>query len=145
MNAVSFEILQFCAEECQRQQTDALAVLRMCKAYDEFLMLGTMREEISQPEIHHLALTIEPDVTRAGYRKVPVFFKVADFAVEPGLIVQAMTSLLKHQAEVTAKEFYQEFERIHPYVDGNGRVGAILYNWKNHTLLHPVTPPEYRP
>jgi hypothetical protein len=33
-----------------------------------------------------------------------------------------------------ATEAYREFEEIHPFRDGNGRVGNILYNYLNATF-----------
>lgn len=49
--------------------------------------------------------------------------------------------LLKSQTTPTAADvWYKEFEDIHPFVDGNGRTGKILYNWLNGTLKVPTIP-----
>lgn len=40
-------------------------------------------------------------------------------------------------------EFYFEYENIHPFVDGNGRTGKILYNYLLGTLENPVLPPNF--
>lgn len=39
-------------------------------------------------------------------------------------------------------EYYTSFEKIHPFVDGNGRLGSILFNWAD--LDNPVHPPEVK-
>jgi len=41
-----------------------------------------------------------------------------------------------------AKEFYFAFEEIHPWPDGNGRVGSILFNLLNGTISNPIHPPQ---
>ena len=45
--------------------------------------------------------------------------------------------------EGTADDAYLEFQRIHPFVDGNGRVGKILHNWLNDTLHDPILVKDY--
>ena len=53
----------------------------------------------------------------------------------------AVERLLGIESSMTPLEFYKAFEEIHPFVDGNGRVGKILLNWKACTLLQPQFPP----
>jgi hypothetical protein len=35
---------------------------------------------------------------------------------------------------------YKAFEEIHPFWDGNGRTGKIIFNWLNDTLRKPTWP-----
>lgn len=57
----------------------------------------------------------------------------------PGLIEKLWTQM----DELTPDEFYVEFEKIHPFVDGNGRTGKILHNWLLGTLGDPVLIKDY--
>jgi fido (protein-threonine AMPylation protein) len=43
---------------------------------------------------------------------------------------------------MTPEQAYYEFEIIHPFRDGNGRTGKIIYNWLMGTLRAPVFPPD---
>lgn len=37
-----------------------------------------------------------------------------------------------------AKQIHVEYEKVHPFIDGNGRTGRMLYNWHRLALGLPV-------
>jgi Fic family protein len=73
-----------------------------------------------------------------GFRQIPVTFKNGQKALDAEKISQAidgfcrgMITLLKDPAEderLNIILLYTEFEKIHPFEDGNGRVGDLI--WK---------------
>lgn len=67
---------------------------------------------------------------RNGWRYVPVTFANGKSGLAPSLIPRAMEQFSTMFAEgvfPTATDAYKEFEEIHPFLDGNGRVGHILW------------------
>ena len=62
--------------------------------------------------------------------------------VKPEFIERQIRILVNTWERMNAQEVYKFFEDIHPFIDGNGRVGMILYNMRNETLFTPIIP-EY--
>ena len=132
-------VVKFCALECGRQQSGELSVYRMCMAYNYAL---TMTKEHQFPTVNtilELGRLVEPVINVNGFRTTPVTINyvpvpVIDFERVLGLYCKAWDRMI-------AREHYGQFEAIHPFKDGNGRVGAILYNW--HHLDTPSIPPEF--
>ena len=127
---------------------------------DTWLWANTCSIGHAKPTIKdmlHIAAMIEPEVNGKGYRTCGVriggheatywqyvandvewlWSYVHNVRPEQGLGETPTLGVL------TADDFYLEFERIHPFGDGNGRTGKVLHNWLLGTLDDPVLVHDY--
>lgn len=160
----NLKILHLLASEVKRQQDGPLSVADMASAYS-YVEIWSGNYNIVRPNyfygedpkkievfISALAGLVKPGVR--GYRTVPVTIGGRLTGSEPSNIRHEMFRLCEFLSESDYREenfedvpemFYQMFERIHPFIDGNGRVGFLIYNILNGTFYDLTVPPPYDP
>lgn len=147
-------VLSWAAAECARQpECGPLDVPRMVDAwvyaYERHTRLVTV------DDILELARLVDPVKNTGGFRQTAA---VLPSGPAPGwtVLTDAVARMIENQplepseplglnagvSVLVAISWYQSFEKLHPLRNGNGRVGAILYNWLKKTLLQPVAPPD---
>lgn len=126
-------------------------VLNHKRAFDYIL---EYKKEVSKEficELHKrvVANTLSPELIKqiGIYRNVQVYIRgVQWFPPKPLEVHQRMDSLVKWYSKnkgklhpiILASSFHTEFEKIHPFVDGNGRVGRLLMNLILHKEGYPM-------
>lgn len=135
-------ISKWAAEECDRQRVGPRLVPQMIDAAlwlegRHRLSVDTVQELGSRIDWRNKNGWRQQAVTIGGHTPLP------DWQLLPDL----MSRLVEQQFSIPIDEFYREFEEIHPFIDGNGRVGSILWNWRNKFLEWPyeqlVAPPDF--
>lgn len=140
LDATQMAVVRFCAEECERQESGPLSVHRMVAAWDFAVDKQSTVASFTSDDIEHMLNVVEPAKNPDGFRRTPVRIRFTAIGWEN--IPRSIASLVDAQDVLEPRDLYKEFELIHPGADGNGRVGAILYNWRSGTLCAPLTPPD---
>ena len=140
-------VIGYVTEEVERQghdvaQLDGIErVGWMLNAWAWALTWFGNGEKLTVDDALKLGTFVEPGKNPHGQRSCGV--RVGSrICPPPDEITPRLTRLFELEKNITPVEFYNEFELIHPFVDGNGRCGKILLNWKNGTLLQPIFPPN---
>lgn len=146
------EVLAYCAEEITRQHDTPLAVYWMCQAWvqaqQDFARL------VPAPGLEHTIIVpdlivswgslAQPEKNRRGFRRIDIevgYKPCPSWERVPYLMSQFCQAL--RDGLFIPSEAYREFEEIHPFRDGNGRVGKILYNFLLGTLNTPQWPRNF--
>ena len=135
---VRLEVVRFCAIECALQMSGEKSVAWMVTAWER-------AELTSVPLVHddilELGRLVEPNVNQQGYRRVNV--RVGSSVKPAWENVPALMTEFLTAPHMDPAEWFRQYEEIHPFRDGNGRTGAILYNLLRGTLDTPDWPPNF--
>lgn len=142
LRALPLSIIRYCAEEVERQQDSPMAVGWMCEAWAFAYDQHAAELPLTTALIECVGMLVHPEENPYGFRRVAV--RVGDHLCPDWQeIPPRMAKWVAALNAVTPEEAYREFQEIHPFRDGNGRTGKILYNWLAGTLDAPKMPPNF--
>lgn len=92
-------------------------------------------------DIIEVGRRVEPHFNACGIRKCRV--RVGPrLCPDPEDLPRLLDNLIENGVVLQPLEWYKEFELIHPFRDGNGRAGKILYSWIGQCMDDPKFPPN---
>lgn len=143
-------IVKWCAAEVHRQKATPLHVAGMFEAWDYLFGLSAdLNRDLGQMDllVMERCITLSPGPRIHPWRTTPATFDNGRKAAIAWQHVERQMDLWLDEWNngtiLTAGTLTKLFLDIHPYEDGNGRLAALLWNWRNRTLSNPLPLPDF--
>jgi hypothetical protein len=136
------DVTNFIRQACVMQDaTSTEDYIGMSMAWYYSWDLSKRTKKLEEANLHQIIAFVRNKVV--SYRTQPAMFANGNEALNAQFIDRQVSLLIKNQKNMTPEEFYIALMEIHPWNDGNGRVGELVYNFLNGTLDNPIHPPQY--
>lgn len=154
-HAKHLAIVKYCAEEISRQHDGPLEVSYLIHCWQDAMerrdklakMQVSPHEALTGDLVRHWGFQVLPHKNAGGWRRVNLEWGQTGepIGVHFRDVERAMANWVEavQETRLLPAEAYKEFELIHPFADGNGRTGKIIYNWLLDSLDDPKMPPDY--
>ena len=148
------DIGAFVTQETWRQGDGPFDVGHMLSAWCDAIARKDVGEELSLRAIVTWGKLIDPAANagsatfRTGPIRIGYDIKTAE-GIEQRMelwLAAVLDGSFEADDDITANDYaYKAFEDIHPFNDGNGRTGKLIYNWLNDSLRKPRFPHTFWP
>jgi hypothetical protein len=141
-DAAQLRVVEWAAWECTRQKSGEASVWWMVSAWNWAYGRSLDSSFPDEKDILMLGSLVEPHKNANGYRRVGVRVGM-DVKGPWERVPDQIRALVDAVARLDPDKWFLEYEEIHPFVDGNGRTGSILWNWIQGTLAEPENAPWF--